>query len=434
MIAFTAQVSQNQYLAPGTPLVHAVVSVASARTTGGAGGRPLVEALLVDCSQSMTGDRIDRAKEAIQRTIDLLREDAWFCVIAGAESARVAFPLSQATPTNKRAAQAAVRALRATGGTTMSAWLRAALEEFRKMPDAIHHALLLTDGRNEGESEDRLRKVLEQCEGRFQCDARGVGTGWEPAQLRLISGKLLGTLDIIPKPCDIEADFRKVMESAMDKAVPDVRLRVSLPVGAGLEFCNLAYPEKIDLTARAQPVANSPQLRDFPTGAWGEEKRDYHLCIRVKPGKVGQRMCAGRVSLVSAEGGQEVKHAEGMILAVWTEDEAQTAVIHPAVAHYTGQAELADAIQQGLKARAEGDEARAEQCLGRAVQLAAENNPETMALLRKVVHVEDERQGTVKLLKGVRKEDEFALDTRSTKTARVNKDSSVGGETPPNPR
>src|SRR5262249_1451184 len=149
--------------------------------------------------------------------------------------------------------------------------------------------------------------------------------GWEPAQLRLISGRLLGTVDIIPRPADIEADFKKVMESALDKAVREVRLRLWTPVGANLECCNLAYPEKVDLTARAEPVAANAQARDFPTGAWGEEKRDYHLCVRVNPGRVGQRMCAGRVSLMTAEGGQEVKLAEGLVLAVWTEDEAQSA-------------------------------------------------------------------------------------------------------------
>ena len=111
-----------------------------------------------------------------------------------------------------------------------------------------------------------------------------------------------------------------------------------------------------------------------------------------------------------------------MILGVWTDDETQSALIHPAVAHYTGQVELASAIQQGLKAREQGDEAGATQLLGRAVQIASSSNPETMKLLRKVVEIEDEREGTVKLRRDVKKEDEFALDTRSTKTARVQLD------------
>lgn len=422
MTAFAIQVAQNQHLAPGSRQVHAVVSVTATRDAGVAPARPLVEALLIDCSQSMSGDRIQHAKAAVERAIDLLRDDAYFCVIAGTDVARLAFPLAQATAGNRKAAHAAVRGLKADGGTAMSTWLAMAREEFRKMPNAIHHALLLTDGRNEGENDRNLRRVLAECEGAFQCDARGVGTGWSPDQLRMISGKLLGTVDVIPRPEQIEADFRTVIASAMGKSVGDVRLRLWTPQGAQVNFVNLAYPEKVDLTPRARPDPANAQVRDYPTGAWGEERRDYHLCLTVNPGKVGQRMCAARVSLVTSESGTETKLAEGMVLAVWTEDEAQSAVIDPTVAHYTGQAELADSIRLGLEARAKGETNRAEALLGRAVQLAAESNPETMKLLRAVVEVEDEKQGTVKLRRDVRKEDEFALDTRSTKTARVSKD------------
>lgn len=420
MTAFTAQVFQNQYLPQGADQVHAVMSVSSA--PGTSVGRDLVEAFLIDCSGSMEGEKIRGARAALSRAIELLREDAWFCIIAGTGVGKVAFPLAQATLDNKCRAAEAVRGLQADGGTAMSTWLRVAQQEFRKKPGAIHHALLLTDGRNEGEPEPKLAQAIHECEGDFQCDARGVGTDWVPDQLRLISGKLLGTVDIIPKPADMEADFRKVLEKAQGKAVRDVFLRLWTPAGAQVEFCKQVFPEKVDLTARARPDPKNAQVRSYPTGSWGAEKRDYHICVRVVPGQVGQRMLAGRASLVVVEGDQENKVSEATILGIWTDDEAQSAVIHPTVAHYTGQAELADAIQEGLKARASGDVERASALLGRAVQIAAETNPETMNLLRKVVEVVDERTGTVKLLKGVHKEDEFALDTRSTRTARVTKD------------
>jgi uncharacterized protein YegL len=426
MTSFTAQVSQNQYLAQGADLVHAVMSVTASQSGAASGAsalgrRTLVETFIVDCSGSMEGEKIRQTRAAVEKALDLLREDAYFCVIAGSEVARVAVPLSQATPENIRAAHQVVRRLNSQGGTAMATWLRAALGEFRKKPDGIHHALLLTDGKDEGERESVLEEALRDCEAHFQCDARGVGTDWVPDQLRKISGKLLGTLDIIPKPADIEADFQKVIETALGKSVSDVSLRLWTPVGAKVEFCRLVYPQQVELTDRAKVDPKNPQIRDYPTGAWGEEKRDYHLAIRVTPGKVGQRMCAGRASLVVSESGQETKVTETMILAVWTDDEAQSALINPEVAHYTGQAELASAIQQGLKAREAGDEVRATQLLGRAVQIAAQNNPETMKLLRNVVEIEDEHQGTVKLKKGVKKEDAFALDTRSVKTVRVQK-------------
>jgi hypothetical protein len=421
MTGFSVQVFQNQYLPQGAALLDAVVSITSTAGAGAGPGRKLVEALLVDCSTSMDGDNIRNARAASETAIDLLREDAWFCVIAGSDTGQLVYPLSQATAANKATAKGRVRLLKAKGGTAMSTWLDRALQEFRKMPGEIHHALLLTDGVNEGESEARLLAVLAECEGVFQCDARGVGVHWRPDELRKISGKLLGTVDIIPKPADMADAFRTVIENAMGKSLADVHLRLWTPQGANVEFCRQVYPETVELTARAKIHPQNPQVRDYPTGAWGEEKRDYHLCIRVVPGKVGQKMCGGRVSLVATEKGQETKSPDTMILGVWTEDEGLSAVINPEVAHYTGQAELASVIQDGLKARAAGDEERATALLGRAVQIAAQSNPETMKLLRKVVDIEDEKQGTVKLTKRVNREDEFALDTRSTKTARVQK-------------
>jgi hypothetical protein len=112
--------------------------------------------------------------------------------------------------------------------------------------------------------------------------------------------------------------------------------------------------------------------------------------------------------------------ASGNVLAEWTTDEALSTRINPKVAHYTGQAELADNIQQGLRARKEGDEDTATFRLGRAVALAHESgNQQISSLLDKVVDVEDAATGRVRLKRNVDKADEMSLDTRSTKTVRT---------------
>jgi hypothetical protein len=335
--------------------------------------------------------------------------------------ARLIFPLSAATKDQKQAAKQAVRQLSAGGGTAMSTWLEKALHEFQKMPGTIHHALLLTDGKNESESDSRLVELVHKCEGHFQCDARGIGTDWKPDQIRLITNQLLGSVDIIPRPEEISEDFRKVVGTMLGKSVTDVFLRVWTPVDARVDYCKQVYPERVDLTPRVKMDSRSPQVRQYPTGAWGEEKRDYHLCIRVMPGQVGDKMLAGRLSLVVLADGQEFKVAEAQIMAIWTADVAQSAIIHPSVEHYLKQDELAESIRQGLKARERGDNEKATRLLGRAVQLAAGANPDTMKLLRKVVLIVDEKKGIVKLLKTVQKEDEFALDTRSIKTSKPRK-------------
>lgn len=417
-MAFKADVYQNQYLAQGAKEVHAIMTVsADSATVVGSGGR--LFGIVCDTSGSMEGGKIRAAKAAIVRLIELIPNDASFFVVTGSQEAVVRFPASPATPENRAHAIEWVKAIEANGGTTISKWLLRARAEFAKMPDATRQAVLLTDGENEPADEPILDEALALCEGAFQCDCRGVGTDWKIAELRKIAGKLLGTTDIIASPQQIEADFSAILQKAMGKSVSDVALRLWTPSGARVLFCKEVSPEIADLTGRAKQV--KPQIQDFPTGAWaGNESRDYHFCIEVNPGAVGDEMLAGRASLIATSGGAETKLSEARILAVWTDDEGQSTKIERHVAHYTGQAELAQSIQEGLEARAKGDTETATAKLGKAVKIAYESGNEgTAKLLRTIVDVENPAEGTVRLKRGVAKEDEMALETRSTKTSRI---------------
>jgi hypothetical protein len=258
---------------------------------------------------------------------------------------------------------------------------------------------------------------LASVSGVFTCDCRGVGTDWRVDELRAIASALLGTVDIVANPADLAADFEAVMGAAMGKGVADVALRLWAPRAATIRFVKQVSPAVEDLTARRTDVG--PLRGDYPLGSWGAESREYHVCFEVAPGAVGDEMLAARVTPVRA-GSDEVLGDEGKVRAVWTEDVALSTRISPGVAHYTGQAELADAIQEGLAARKSGDEATATARLGRAVALAdASGNEGTARLLEKVVEVVDAPSGTIRLRKNVSAADEMTLDTRSVKTVRV---------------
>ncbi len=420
---FKAEVFQNQFLPEGAREVHAIMTVTVEAGDGVAAtsssGR--LFGIICDTSGSMGGKKIHAARDAMVKVVNLLPEDAYFFIVTGASKASVIYPVSKATPDKKEWAIAAIKEVHASGGTLMSTWLAEALEEFKKMPNAVRQALLLTDGQNDDSDESKLNKVLQACEGIFQCDCRGVGTDWRVAQLQKIANKLLGTTDIIPNAEMIEVDFQAILEKSMSKNVSDVAMRLWTPQGAKILFCKQVSPNIVDLTHRAKVVKT--QVVDYPTGAWGkQESRDYHFCIEVNPGNVGDEMLAGRASLVYTNNGVETKIVEARILATWTSDDAKSTKIDRRVAHYTGQAELAQSIQEGLEARAKGDIEVATAKLGKAVKLAHESgNEATAKLLKTVVEIEDAPTGTVRLKKAVAKEDEMALETRSTKTTRIPK-------------
>jgi hypothetical protein len=187
-------------------------------------------------------------------------------------------------------------------------------------------------------------------------------------------------------------------------------------------------PDIEDLTGRESHV--DQRTRQYPLGAWGAEARDYHLSVTVPANDVGVEMLAARVSLVTDD---EVV-GPGLVRAIWTEDEIASARVNREVAHYTGQAALAEDIQLGLAALKDGDERTATFRLGRATRTAVESGHEgTVQLLRKVVEVEDVRSGTVRLRPRVAKSDEMALDTRSTRTVRVERSGPAGPSGPAAP-
>jgi hypothetical protein len=428
MTQFSADIDQNEYLPLGATEVNAIVTVTAMDDPEAAtSDAKAVEIVIVDVSGSMGTPRskLRSAKQATKAAIDCVRDGVDFAVIAGDDSVEAVYPASGtavADPGARARARDAVDRLTAGGGTEIGRWLTLADDLFGSAPGAIRHAILLTDGQN-GERAGVLEDVLASCAGHFQCDCRGVGTDWEVSELRKIASALLGTVDIVPEPEGLEREFRALMEAAMGKATADVALRLWTPQGSKVAFVKQVAPTVEDLTDRAVQARKpdgdlDPLTVDYPTGAWGDESREYHVCVQMPARAAGDEALAGRVKLMVD--GEAVSEAK--ILAIWTDDEVLSTRIDPAVAHYSGQAELAEAIQDGLQARRDGDERLATMKLGRAVQLAAEGgNDGTMKLLARVVEIDDPVQGTVRLKRNVAEVDEMSLDTRSTKTVRVQK-------------
>jgi len=438
---FTVDIDQNPYLPVGGQDVSAIVTVTADMTGGvpapsgyggtggaaGAGSAGSAEIIIIDCSGSMDypPTKLVAARAATGAAVDVIRDGTWFAIVAGTSTAWPVYPpdgsMVVASHRTRAEAKEALRGLRANGGTAIGQWLRLARQIFGTSPATLRHAILLTDGKNQHEKPEELAAAIGLCEGTFRCDCRGIGTDWEVGELRKISTALLGTVDIVVDPAALAADFEAMASEAMSKQLPDVLLRVWTPQHATLKFVKQVAPAIDDLTGRR--VASGAQAGDYPTGAWAPgESRDYHVSVGVRSGPLNQEMLAARVSLVaSSADGQQVL-GQGKIVVTWTDDEAKSARIDPHVANYTGQAELASAIQEGLEAKEMGDEELATARLGRAVALAHQVGNEEMArLLANVVDVVDEATGTVRLKKKVDAADEMALDTRSTKTVRVKK-------------
>jgi hypothetical protein len=422
MAEFTIECFQNEYLPVGGDLMHAIVTVSASgagvagTTPGSDGGEGRAELIIVDTSGSMGGKKLQEAKAATSAAIDCIPDGVRFGLISGTQQAEVVFPkrppLVPASSASRREAKQIAAKLRADGGTAIGSWIHRASQVFATEP-GIKHAILLTDGKNGNETDEVLHRVLELSRGQFQCDCRGVGADWEVAELRTVAEALAGTYDIVADPKELTADFAAMMADSMSRQVGDVDLTVWTPPGAETLYLKQMEPLMLDLTGTRVDAA--PQTGRYATGSWGDESRDYHLCVRLPAGEVGDDMLVARVGL--AVGGEVV--AKALVRAVWTEDVAMSTRINRRVAEALGESELAGLIQEGIDSHRVGDVSRATDRFGRAVQRATEaGNQEAVDRLSALVDIEDAATGRVRPKAKVEEIDVMIAETRSTRTVR----------------
>ncbi len=397
--AFSLAVSQNAYLFAGETEMHAVLTVTAQGLEGLTGGEvpEAAEVIAIDCSGSMHSPptKLRAAQEATGAAIDALRDGVFFAVVEGTHAARVIYPrdeeLVAASTETRAAAKRAVRRLTASGGTAMGSWLRLADRLLAAHPAAVRHVVLLTDGKNEHETSADLDAVLAECSGRFVCDARGVGDGWEPEELLRIVSALNGTADAVREEAELVEDFTAIMRAAMRKVVPELLIRIETSPFARVRFLRQTFPTQTELTGLG--TSTSPLITTYPTGSWGEESRDFHVCLDVQPdGLELLEYQIAEVGLVPVRAGLEhlatTSGNEQPIVAQWTENTVLSSVMDSRVAHATNQAELGRAVMAGCEAYDAGDTELAAREWGKAVALAsAQRNEKVLARLHRLVDV-----------------------------------------------
>jgi hypothetical protein len=407
---FTLAVSQNRYLSTEDDEMHAVLTVTAGGALAAGTAPETAEVIAIDCSGSMAypPTKIAAAQRATRTAIDVLRDGALFAVVEGTDGARMIYPtapeLVAATPETRLAAKNAVAGLRADGGTAIGEWLKLARRLLAAHPTAVRHVTMLTDGQNHQPAEV-LERELAACAPVFTCDSRGIGEDWEPRELLRIAAALHGSSDAVRHPADLQADFAAMIQSAMDKLVPEVRILIKTTAFARVDFLRQTFPTESDVDG--QP--GEQRTTSFATGSWGSESREFHLRLRVDSAgaELDRDIRVARVDVrLRRPGLAEFETAcdPALVFAHWTDDLKLSSIIDPKVAHYTDQTELGQAVLNGCDAHGGGDLETAAVEWGRAVALATGlgNEKVLTRLLRLVEVVGDPAAGVVQIRESLR--------------------------------
>jgi hypothetical protein len=401
--AFTLTVDQNMHVPPGTAEMAAVLTVTCEST--GTSKSEVAEVIVIDRSGSMLGRKLEEAKKAAQSAVDALPDGAYFAVVLGESNAQVIHPrkgLARATDRERFQAKRAIETTAVRGGTDIGSWLRSAADVLETRPSALGHVLVLTDGQGALSEHD-----LAYCDGKLGCTAVGIGTDWDPDQLKLLADRYKGRRDFIEDLADLGSYFAAVVKEATSKALGDVELRFRPSIGASVESVRQMYPILSDLTPhRTEVDAKTIGIRLAP---WGVESREYMVDLTAPVGEPGGReLRIARVELVRTESG-EVLARENVFIR-WTDDPNLNTEVNPKVAVHTGQQQLAEEVRSGLAALRAHDPLTATQHLATARALAEEaGNERTAKLLDRILDF-DPGTGTAKLKGGITAADKFQIE------------------------
>ncbi|MGQ4422065.1 VWA domain-containing protein [Streptomyces violaceoruber] len=402
-VAAGLEISQWKYLPgeAGDPQMHAILSVRVDGTGGDGhpGGPVLAQVLVMDCSSSMTWpvEKLHAAQRAAVAAIRKLPDGTPFAVVRGNEQAAVVYPdtprMARASARTRSRAERAVRETVAGGGTCIGAWLDLSRRLLTEQDAPIGHVLLLTDGKNQHDEQMPLARVLEECAGRFVCEAWGIGDGWDGRELLRITSRLHGSASSVREEEALPGEYEQLMNRLLTKTVPELVVSVTAMPGCTVRYLKQVFPTEAELTAE-------DGTGRFVTRAWGDETRRYQLCLAADPtGRPRGEDLQLAVVAVDVPGGREVRLPPPRpCLVHWTDDPALSRHTDAQVEHFEQHQRLGEAVAAATDAHRRGQRDLAEQQLGRAVRLAhAMGADEQLTRLARLVRIQDAPSGRVAL-------------------------------------
>jgi von Willebrand factor type A domain len=407
-ITLTASQSKELPIDSAGKGMHAVLTV---RTRGLDAAAPAArtrraEVIVVDCSSSMNHPptKMRAAREATVAAVSMLRDGTLFGIVQGTEAAHMVYPpgrsLAVADDHTRAEAIRHARHLHMGGMTDMGAWLALTRERLENCPAEIRHAVMLTDGQHNGPARV-LEDELTRGEGLYTCDARGIGGDWDAPELTRIVTRLHGTADAVLEDSDLIAEFEAMVRASMGRVVPDLRVRVSFVPSSGIQYFKQVFPTELDLTHTGRQ--EGIRTVEFPTSAWGNETRDYHIRLNADPDGAPRHedLQLGYVQVL-VESAAIPPPDPVPVLVHWTENSRKSTRIHPVLQRVHWYTELGQAIAQAHEAYANSDPRTIEARLSEAVRLAHRLSDQAMlGRLADLLDITDPAAGQVRLIQPV---------------------------------
>jgi Ca-activated chloride channel family protein len=312
------EVTTNRLKLPTSELAQRLYVMLDLQTTNQAAGenQRLNLALVVDCSNSMQGRRMQNVKIATQELIDSLSEDARLALVKFNDRAEVLVPSSLVEEGGHL--RSAVARLRAEGGTEIYQGLLAGLREVRRYagPQYLNHVILVTDGHTYGDEELALREVRLAASESIGVSAMGIGEDWNDLFLDRLARDGQGVSDYVSSPSHLRSVLHQQVQILHEVCLRDVRMYVNHAPYVELQAAARVLPHMEDLTIHKGDVISLANL--------GEEPTTLFLELSIKQPNIGEYRLARLNLEATVVPGDEAVHLQRDIVVDFVADGAES--------------------------------------------------------------------------------------------------------------
>lgn len=224
---------------------------------------PLNICLLLDCSTSMKGEKLDTVKATAAQLIYKLKPQDIFSVVTFNDRAEVVVPATrQANPLKM---EHRIQLLQTSGSTEILKGLQTGLEEVKRYshPKYINHIILLTDGHTYGDEQACYELAKEAAKSGIGISGIGIGSGWNDVFLDQLANLTGGHSMLVSHPEEIERLLMEKFSHLSTTFAENVTLEFELDEGIEMNYAFRLQPETDPLVCE-NPLRLGPILQSAP--------------------------------------------------------------------------------------------------------------------------------------------------------------------------
>lgn len=320
--------------------VYLQIDLASDASREAAQRVPVNAVMILDRSGSMSGAKIERAREAARALVRALGPHDRFSIVVFSTGARVLLPSREADAAAKETALGLIAGITADGGTNMSAAFDAAAPQLSegRQRGRVDKVFVASDGlANQGVSSRPalLRLALERF-GAATVSTFGIGEDYDEQFMTRLAVQAGGRARYVADGSRLAQAFEMEFSRAASAVAHDVRLEVR--------------PFKNVRVQRVLGFDGSGTVR-LPDIAAGEERRVI-VKLLVPPGRGTAELANVELSWRDASGAEQKVRTSAQ--AQYTADAARLEAQKPnAITWQAAMGEMADAAKDALRFQAE---------------------------------------------------------------------------------